>query len=105
MIRNADLCEGLGVSSATANRILRDLSEDGTGTYWFRQGDYSESYPVSVNEGDGTFSADIPADNYLRIVSCKGTYEYDGSALKLHIITEFASGGRFEYDVACERAD
>ncbi len=82
-----------------------DLSEDGTGTYWFRQGDYSESYPVSVNEGDGTFSADIPADNYLRIVSCKGTYEYDGSALMLHIITEFASGGKFEYDVACERAD
>ncbi len=40
MIRNADLCEGLGVSSATANRILRELSEDGTlervrdGKFW-----------------------------------------------------------------------
>ena len=30
LIRNADLCEGLGVSPATANRILRELSEDGT---------------------------------------------------------------------------
>ncbi len=30
LIRNADLCEGLGVSPATANRILRQLSEDGT---------------------------------------------------------------------------
>ena len=27
---NANLCEGLGVSPATANRILRELSEDGT---------------------------------------------------------------------------
>lgn len=29
MIRNADLCEGLGVSPATANRILRELCKDG----------------------------------------------------------------------------
>ena len=40
LIHNADLCEGLGVSPATANRILRDLSEDGTlervrdGKFW-----------------------------------------------------------------------
>ena len=40
LIRNADLCEGLGVSPATANRILRDLNEDGTlervrdGKFW-----------------------------------------------------------------------
>ena len=40
LIRNADLCEGLGVSSATVNRILRDLNEDGTlervrdGKFW-----------------------------------------------------------------------
>ena len=40
MIRNADLCEGLGVSPATAIRILRELSEDGTlervwdGKFW-----------------------------------------------------------------------
>lgn len=29
-IRNADLCEGLGISPATANRILRELSQNGT---------------------------------------------------------------------------
>ena len=29
-IRNADLCDGLGVSPATASRILRELCEDGT---------------------------------------------------------------------------
>ena len=40
LIRNADLCEGLGISPATANRILRDLNEDGTlervrdGKFW-----------------------------------------------------------------------
>ena len=40
LLRNADLCEGLGVSPATANRILRDLYEDGTlervrdGKFW-----------------------------------------------------------------------
>jgi len=40
LIRNADLCEGLGVSSATANRFLRELNEDGTlervrdGKFW-----------------------------------------------------------------------
>ncbi len=40
LIRNADLCEGLGVSPATANRILRDLNKDGTlervrdGKFW-----------------------------------------------------------------------
>ena len=48
LIRNADLCEGLGVSPATANRILRDLSEDGTlervrdGKFW--------AYRLAVNE-------------------------------------------------------
>ena len=40
LIRNADLCEGLGVSPATANRLLRELSEGGTlervrdGRFW-----------------------------------------------------------------------
>ena len=40
LIRNADLCEGLGVSPATANRFLRELREDGTlervrdGKFW-----------------------------------------------------------------------
>ncbi len=40
LIHNADLCEGLGLSSATANRLLRELSEDGTlervrdGKFW-----------------------------------------------------------------------
>ncbi|MBQ6052753.1 MAG: DeoR family transcriptional regulator [Clostridia bacterium] len=40
LIRNADLCEGLGVSPATANRVLRELSGDGTlkrvrdGRFW-----------------------------------------------------------------------
>ena len=29
LVRNADICSGLGVSSATANRILRELTEDG----------------------------------------------------------------------------
>ena len=29
LIRNSDLRDGLAVSSATANRILRELSEDG----------------------------------------------------------------------------
>ena len=48
MIRNSDLCEGLGVSPATANRILRDLNEDGTlervrdGKFW--------AYRLAVNE-------------------------------------------------------
>jgi DeoR/GlpR family transcriptional regulator of sugar metabolism len=48
LIRNADLCEGLGVSSATANRFLRELSEDGTlervrdGKFW--------AYRLAVNE-------------------------------------------------------
>ena len=30
VIRNADLCNGLGVSPATANRILREMCENGT---------------------------------------------------------------------------
>lgn len=40
LIRNADLCREIGVSSATANRILRGLSADGTiervrdGKFW-----------------------------------------------------------------------
>ena len=40
LIRNADLCEGLGVSPATANRILWELNKDGTlervrdGKFW-----------------------------------------------------------------------
>ena len=40
LIRNADLCDGLGISPATANRILRELNEDGTlervrdGKFW-----------------------------------------------------------------------
>lgn len=80
-----------------------DLQEDGTGTYQFRQGGYTESYPVSVNDEAGSFSAEIPADNTLQITGCGGTYEFDGDVLSLHIITEFASGRSFEYDVDCER--
>ena len=80
-----------------------DLQENGTGTYRFRQGDYTESYPVSVNDEAGSFSAEIPADNTLQITGCGGTYEYDGDVLSLHIVTEFASGRSFEYDVDCER--
>ena len=40
LIRNADLCEGLCISPATANRILREMSKDGTlervrdGKFW-----------------------------------------------------------------------
>ena len=40
LIHNGDLCDGLGVSPATANRILRELCEDGTlervrdGKFW-----------------------------------------------------------------------
>ena len=30
LLQNADLCDGLGVSPATANRILRDFVKDGT---------------------------------------------------------------------------
>lgn len=80
-----------------------DLQEDGTGTYQFRQGGYTESYPVSVNDEAGSFSAEIPADNTLQITGCGGTYELDGDVLLLHIVTEFASGRSFEYDVDCER--
>ncbi len=79
------------------------LQEDGTGTYRFRQGDYTESYPISVNDEDGSFSAEIPPDNTLQITGCGGTYEFDGDVLSLHIITEFASGRTFEYNVDCER--
>ena len=82
-----------------------DLQEDGTGTYRFRQGDYSESYPLVVNGEDGSFSADIPEDNTLQITGCGGTYEFDGTVLSLHIVTEFASGRSFEYEVDCERED
>ncbi len=96
---------GRPVGGGTEIYLEIDLKADGSGTYHFKQGDYSESYPISVNEGDGSFTADIPSDNYLGIASCKGTYVFDGSVLKLHIITEFASGGRFEYNVDCERAD
>jgi len=48
LIRNADLCEGLGISPATANRALRELNEDGTlervrdGKFW--------AYRLAVNE-------------------------------------------------------
>lgn len=50
LIRNADLCEGLGVSPATANRILRELSENGTlervriGKFWaYRRSERSDA--------------------------------------------------------------
>ena len=48
---------------------------------------------------------DIPADNTLHITDCSGTYELDGEVLSLHIITKFASGGNFEYYIACRRSE
>lgn len=79
------------------------LKDDGTGVYRFQQGDYTERYSVFINEEFGSFSADIPADNALKITGCGGTYAYDGTTLSLHIVTEFASGRTFTYNVDCQR--
>jgi len=97
--------EGVGrpVSGGEEIYLKINLSEDGTGTYRFRQGDYSESYPVFVNNEAGSLSAEIPEDNVLQITGCGGTYEFEGTVLSLHIVTEFASGRSFAYDVDCER--
>ncbi|MDR1704531.1 MAG: hypothetical protein LBS19_07585, partial [Clostridiales bacterium] len=76
---------------------------NGTGEYVFVQGEYYESYPITLSAGEGTFEADIPGDNALGIVKCGGTFAFEGEAAALDITTEFESGSLFEYSITCQR--
>lgn len=79
------------------------VREDGSGQYAFDQAGYHESYVVKLNADDNTFTVDIPKDNTLSIVSCKGTWQYADEVLTLNVVTTFASGRQFKYSIPCKR--
>ena len=79
------------------------IDADGRGEYTFVQDDYTESYPFTIASGDSAFSVDIPADNYLGIARCEGTWALEGGVLKLDITTTFANGGSYSYTAECEK--
>ena len=85
--------------------LVFTINEDGTGSYRFTQNDYTESYDVTLEAGDQTFRVELPEKNALNIVSCDGTYEYDGEFLTLHVVTKFATGRKFSYSIDCERVE
>lgn len=79
------------------------IGRDGTGEYTFIQDDYTESYPFTISSDDSAFSVDIPADNFLGISGCGGTWALENGVLKLDITTTFASGGSYSYTAECEK--
>ena len=80
------------------------IDADGSGEYTFIQDDYTESYPFTISSDDSSFSVDIPADNYLGIARCEGTWALEDGVLKLDITTTFAYGGSYSYTAECEKA-
>ncbi len=97
--------EGTGepVGGGTPLSLKVTIEADGTGIYIFEQEEYTESYPITMTGADERFTVDIPADNTLGITQSSGTYSLEDGILTLHITTEFASGGEYEYIVSCER--
>ena len=81
------------------------VHEDGSGRYAFDQAGYHESYAVQLNTDDHTFTVDIPKNNTLSIVSCKGTWQYEDDVLTLNVVTTFAGGRQFKYSIPCKRVD
>lgn len=81
------------------------VHEDGSGRYAFDQAGYHESYAVQLNADDHTFTVDIPKNNKLSIVSCKGTWQYEDGVLTLNVVTTFAGGRQFKYSIPCKRSD
>ena len=81
------------------------INPDGTGDYAFAQGDYTESYPFTVDYAGSSFSVSIPADNQLGISACDGTWALEGGRLNLDIATTFANGRVFSYRAECEKVE
>ena len=86
-------------------RLSFTVHEDGSGRYAFEQAGYHESYAVQLNADDRTFTVDIPKNNTLSIVSCKGTWQYESGVLTLNVVTTFAGGRQFKYSIPCKRVD
>lgn len=86
-------------------RLSFTVCEDGSGQYAFDQAGYHESYAVQLSADDNTFTVDIPKDNALSIVSCKGTWRYEDGVLTLNVVTTLAGGRQFKYSIPCKRSD
>jgi hypothetical protein len=90
--------------SADGIDLAFTIHADGSGVYTFTQGDYSESYGVTLTTGSETFAADIPKDNKSQITACEGTYAYADGILTLQVKTTFANGREMAYTIPCEPA-
>ena len=86
-----------------AINLTARIEADGSGEYTFIQDDYTESYPFTISSDDSVFSVDIPADNFLGIARCEGTWALDDGILKLDITTTFANGGSYSYTAECKK--
>jgi len=98
--------QGTGIPESNGSDIALQITvnADGSGKYTFEQSGYVESYPFMLQSDSASFSVTIPADNYLSIVSCEGTYTYADGSLSLHIVTTFSGGGQYAYDAVCTKA-
>lgn len=79
------------------------VTEDGTGTYTFRQRGYIETYAFTLFLDENTFDIAIPRNNTLGISTCGGTYSFADGALTLNVETRFTVGGSFNYTVVCTK--
>jgi hypothetical protein len=98
---------GTGTPAGSGSPIALTLtvSANGTGSYTFVQGDYTESYPFTLATEAGTFAVTIPPDNLLGITACKGTYALADGTLTLDITTTFATGRQYAYTAVCHKTD
>ena len=81
------------------------VNADGTGDYTFAQGDYTESYPFTLEHDSNKFTVSVPTGNTLGIATVDGTWELDGDVLKLDISTELAGGRIFSYTAECTKTE
>lgn len=81
------------------------VNADGSAQYIFKQGDYTESYDVTLSVTTETFTVTVPEENQLDISTCEGTYQLEGDVLTLNVSTNFKSGRVYKYTVSCTRVD
>lgn len=94
---------GTGIPKDNGPQIKLNATiwEDGTGSYTFIQGSYTENYSFTISATDNTFSVDIPETAQLGKVN--GTWSLEGGKLLLDITTTFSNGRTYSYTATCSK--
>lgn len=93
---------GIPKNGGTEIDLTATIRDDGTGEYVFRQGGYTESYPITLSATDRTFTVDISVSGTMS--KAEGTWSLENGVLKIDITTTFVNGRTYSYTAECTAA-